>query len=217
MLNTIKALVKREIIINYKLLVGRLPLVLIILVTIPFFSISVPTIRVRDILILFGFTLNILFAITFLSQIYLQELKDNEIKFLLTFMVDKSKIVISKIIYILIIISILNLMLAIPEFLIFNSIIIFTNIFLLNIVIGFSSGLLLLSAFLMSNYEFFLNITPYIRGLIIFSVFALSYLFKFISPGINKSFNFNPLLSFSLLIIMIIGSNSLLQKLFKHY
>ena len=78
MLNNTKALIERETVINYKILTVRLPLVLIALVLYIIFPSYLA--NEKNILIILGISINLLFAMIFFPQIYLQELEGKEIK-----------------------------------------------------------------------------------------------------------------------------------------
>ncbi|MGE5682504.1 MAG: hypothetical protein ACM34K_16670, partial [Bacillota bacterium] len=71
------------------------------------------------------------------------------------------------------------------------------------------------SIFLKSHYEMFLNINQYIRGVITIAFIASVYLLRLSMRGIRSAFDFNPLLSLGVLILLVYLSNKLLQGVSK--
>ena len=214
MLNNTKALIERETVINYKILTVRLPLVLIALVLYIIFPSYLA--NEKNILIILGISINLLFAMIFFPQIYLQELEGKEIKFLFTFLVERNKIILSKAIYILITVLFLNLILMVPEYLLFNNLVYFLNVFISNIMIGVFAGIVFLKLFLTTTYENFQNIILYVHEIIIAIFFALVSLIKTNLWNINSIFNINPIFSIAFLIISISASVKLLQIVFNN-
>lgn len=214
MLNNTKALIERETVINYKILTVRLPLVLIALVLYIIFPSYLA--NEKNILIILGISINLLFAMIFFPQIYLQELEGKEIKFLFTFLVERNKIILSKAIYILITVLFLNLILMVPEYLLFNNLVYFLNVFISNIMIGVFAGIVFLKLFLTTTYENFQNIILYVHEIIIAIFFALVSLIKTNLWNINSIFNINPIFSIAFLILSISASVKLLQIVFNN-
>ncbi len=214
MLNNIKALIERETTNNYKVLTKRLPLVLIIVVACIIFPSYLSS--EKNILVILGISINLLFAMIFFSQIYLEELKDNEIKFLFTFLVDKNKIVISKSVYMLIIILFFNLILMIPAFFLMNNIIFLLNTFIFNVILSAVTGFVFLTFFLTSSYESFQNIITIVHEIIIGIFFILVSVIKTNLWNINRTFYVNPLFSLGFLTIVIFSSFKLLLKVFNN-
>jgi hypothetical protein len=214
MLNNTKALIEREVLTNYKNLTLRLPLVIIVLAAYIFFPSYLE--NKINILIILGISINLLFAMIFFPQIYLRELKNNEIKFLFTFLVAKKKIIISKAIYILITILFFNLILMIPAFILFNRLTLFINVFIMNLIIGIVTGFVFLALFLDSSYEDFNNKIIIVFEIIIGIFFILVSIIKVNLWDINNTFYINPVYSFCFLIVLIFSSIKLLQITFKN-
>jgi len=214
MLNCTKTLIEREVQNNYKTLTLRLPLVLIILAAYIFFPTYLS--NENNILVILGISINLLFSMIFFPQIYLEELKGNEIKFLFTFLVDKNKIVISKAVYMLIIILFFNLIMMIPVSFLMNNIAFFINVFIFNIIISVVTGFVFLTFFITSSYESFQNIITIVHEIIIGIFFILVSVIKTNLWDINRAFYINPLYSLGFLTIIIFSSFKLLLKVFNN-
>ncbi len=214
MLNNTKALIKRELLTNYKNLALRLPLVLIVLAAYIIFPSYLK--NEKNILIILGISINLLFAMIFFPQIYLRELKNNEIKFLYTFLVSKNKIIISKVIYIFITVLFFNLILMIPAFILFNRLTLFINVFIMNLIIGIVTGFVFLTSFLMGSYEDFNYIIRFVYEIIIGIFFILVSVIKVNLLNINSAFYINPVYSLSLLIVLTFTAIKLLQITFRN-
>ena len=214
MLNSTKALLERELTTNYKALTLRLPLVLIILAVYIIFPSYLE--NEKNILIILGISINLLFVMIFFPQIYLRELKNNEIKFLFTFLVTKNKIIISKAIYILITILFFNLILMIPALILFNRLTLFLNVFIMNLIIGVVTGFVFLTFFLTGSYEEFQSTIPFVHEIIVGIFLVLVSLIKTNLWGINSAFYVNPIYSFGFLIVLIFSFIMLLQITFRN-
>jgi len=211
-MNNIIGLIKREILINFRLVANILPLALIVLSVFIMMPTS-PNFK-EDQLIVLGFSINLFFFIILYIQIYLQEHKDKEITFLITLQIKKENIVVSKLLFTIIINSFFNILMIIPLVFISSSFNVVINAYIINVFIGTIAGVIILSYFLQSNFELFLSMSQYLRVLIYLIFIALIYLFKLQIKGISYSLDFNPLYIFLLLIFFTYLFYKTLCKMF---
>jgi len=201
MKNYIFKFIKREFYINRKLSFNYL---LIYLIIISFFAATGHVFGNINRILLFSFVINIFFSTVYFVNIYLQQLKDKELPFILTLPVDKSLIILGKIFYIILVCSIFNgLIYLMIIILMHNLLLIWINSFLANCFISIIIGLTFFKLFLFTSYENFINFSQYVRIIIILAFISIIYIAKLNILNIFSIFNYSPIFPFIIYILVI--------------
>lgn len=166
--------------------------------------------------LIFGLTMNPLFSIIFFIGLYLQELKNKELQFLITMQLSRRSIVGGKFLFSLLFNWMFNLLICLPIITFNISAVSIINYFFICSLLGVTISIILLGIYLLYSFEVFLIYQQYIRLLMIIIVIVTTRIIRVTTLNISSALEFNPLISilFYTAVIFLLYRKSL--YLFEH-